>query len=108
MLVVNTPKTLRAVMPTLMEMVIDQLSISEDRREVASKTLGELVEKIGDRVLPDILPILVRELSSTNAQTRVGVCLGFSEVLAAAGPSTAPFFDILLPSIRTALCDSFV
>jgi HEAT repeat protein len=106
MLVVNTPKTLRAVMPTLMEMVISQLSTSEERREVASKTLGELVEKIGDRILPDILPILINELTSTNAQTRVGVCLGFSEVLAAAGHATVPFFDMLLPAIRTALCDS--
>lgn len=29
-----------------------------DKREVGGKTLGDLVSKLGDRVLPDIIPIL--------------------------------------------------
>ncbi len=33
-------------------------SESMDKREVASKTLGDLVNKLGDRVLPEIIPIL--------------------------------------------------
>lgn len=29
-----------------------------DKREVGGKTLGDLVNKLGERILPDIIPIL--------------------------------------------------
>ena len=55
----NTPQTLRGILPSLMTCIIQSLgSSSQDRRQVASKTLGDLVSKLGDRVLPDIIPIL--------------------------------------------------
>jgi hypothetical protein len=49
----------------MMETIIQCLgSSSMDRRQIGGKTLGDLVDKLGDRVLPDIFPILekVRQL----------------------------------------------
>lgn len=43
----------------MMQTIIQCLGSSIlDKREVGGKTLGDLVNKLGDRVLPDIIPIL--------------------------------------------------
>ncbi|KAJ4721119.1 translational activator GCN1 [Melia azedarach] len=107
-IVANTPKTLKEIMPVLMNTLITSLaSSSSERRQVAGRSLGELVRKLGERVLPMIIPILSRGLKDPNASRRQGVCIGLSEVMASAGKSQLlSFMDELIPTIRTALCDS--
>ncbi|THG08932.1 protein ILITYHIA [Camellia sinensis] len=107
-IVANTPKTLKEIMPVLMNTLITSLaSSSSERRQVAGRSLGELVRKLGERVLPLIIPILSRGLKDPNASRRQGVCIGLSEVMASAGKSQLlSFMDELIPTIRTALCDS--
>lgn len=107
-IVANTPKTLKEIMPVLMNTLITSLaSSSSERRQVAGRSLGELVKKLGERVLPLIIPILSRGLKDPNASRRQGVCIGLSEVMASAGKSQLlSFMDELIPTIRTALCDS--
>ncbi|KAM7532155.1 hypothetical protein LguiB_035565 [Lonicera macranthoides] len=107
-IVVNTPKTLKEIMPVLMNTLISSLaSSSSERRQVAGRSLGELVRKLGERVLPLIIPILSRGLKDPDANRRQGVCIGLSEVMASAGKSQLlSFMDELIPTIRTALCDS--
>lgn len=107
-IVANTPKTLKEIMPVLMNTLISSLaSSSSERRQVAGRALGELVRKLGERVLPSIIPILSRGLKDSNASRRQGVCIGLSEVMASAGKSQLlSFMDELIPAIRTALCDS--
>ena len=82
---------------------------AEDRRQTAGKCLGELVRKLGERVLPEIFPILRDGLEpSRSAQTRQGVCLGLAEVLGAARKEQLEQFlhaDVV-PAIRDALCDA--
>ncbi|CAL5322767.1 unnamed protein product [Camellia sinensis] len=107
-IVANTPKTLKEIMPVLMNTLITSLaSSSSERRQVAGRSLGELVRKLGERVLPLIIPILSRGLKDPNASRRQGVCIGLSEVMASAGKSQLlSFMDELIPTIRTALCDN--
>ncbi|KAH7543347.1 hypothetical protein FEM48_Zijuj02G0174600 [Ziziphus jujuba var. spinosa] len=107
-IVANTPKTLKEIMPVLMNTLITSLaSSSSERRQVAGRSLGELVRKLGERVLPLIIPILSRGLKDPDTSRRQGVCIGLSEVMASAGKSQLlSFMDELIPTIRTALCDS--
>ncbi|PWA68142.1 ILITYHIA [Artemisia annua] len=109
-IVVNTPKTLKEIMPVLMNTLIASLaSPSSERRQAAGRALGELVRKLGERVLPLVIPILSKGLKDPDSSRRQGVCIGLSEVMASAGRSQLlSFMDELIPTIRTALCDSEV
>ncbi|TQD88948.1 hypothetical protein C1H46_025540 [Malus baccata] len=107
-IVANTPKTLKEIMPVLMNTLIASLaSSSSERRQVAGRSLGELVRKLGERVLPWIIPILSQGLKDSDVGRRQGVCIGLSEVMASAGKNQLlSFMDELIPTIRTALSDS--
>ncbi|KAK1290119.1 hypothetical protein QJS10_CPB18g01878 [Acorus calamus] len=107
-IVANTPKTLKEILPDLMNILISSLaSSSSERRQVAGRSLGELVRKLGERVLPSIIPILSKGLQDSNNDIRQGVCIGLSEVMANAGKhQLLNFMDGLISTIRTALCDS--
>ncbi|CAL5321342.1 unnamed protein product [Camellia sinensis] len=85
-IVANTPKTLKEIMPVLMNTLITSLASSSSKmRQVVGLSLGELVRKLGER----------------------GVCIGLSEVMASAGKSQLlSFMDELIPTIHTPLCDS--
>ncbi len=55
------------VLPKMMHIIIQCLGSSVlDKREVGGKTLGDLVNKLGDRILPDIIPILEEVQSAAN------------------------------------------
>ncbi|KAG0555734.1 hypothetical protein KC19_11G000200 [Ceratodon purpureus] len=105
--VANTPKTLKEIMPVLMRTLIDSLaSTSSERRQVAGRSLGELVRKLGERVLPSIIPILAKGLEDPIPSTRQGVCMGLSEVMGSAGKhQLVSYMGELIPTIRRALCD---
>lgn len=106
-LVVNTPRTLGEVLPALMERVIRALADEdEDPQTAASRCLGELVRKLGERVLPTIVPILQKGLSAEEAAVRQGVCLGLADVLqSATRMQLAPYYGRLIPTVQQALCD---
>ncbi|CAN6724947.1 unnamed protein product [Malus baccata var. baccata] len=107
-IVANTPKTRKEIMPVLMNTLIASLaSSSSERRQVAGRSLGELVRKLGERVLPWIIPILSQGLKDSDVGKRQGVCIGLSEVMASAGKNQLlSFMDELIPTMRTALSDS--
>lgn len=70
----NTPRLLREMLPTLTDAIIMALaSVQQDRQLAAGRTLGELVSKMGEAVLPVVVPILSRTLRSTDAHARQGV-----------------------------------
>jgi len=53
--------------------------------KVAGRALGDVVRKLGDRVLPEMIPVLNDGLSLSHPpEMRQGVCLGLAEVLACA------------------------
>ncbi|KAG1668440.1 eIF-2-alpha kinase activator GCN1 [Nymphon striatum] len=106
-IVTNTPRTLREILPTLFSLLLGCLaSTSYDKRQVAARTLGDLVRKLGERVLPEIIPILERGLESDQADQRQGVCIGLSEIMASTSKDMVlTFVDSLVPTVRKALCD---
>ncbi|KAI4488580.1 hypothetical protein M0802_011470 [Mischocyttarus mexicanus] len=105
--VTNTPRTLREILPTLFTLLLGCLaSTSYDKRQVAARTLGDLVRKLGERVLPEIIPILEKGLLSEQADQRQGVCIGLSEIMASTNKDMVLTFVIsLVPTVRKALCD---
>ena len=106
-IVSNTPKTLREVLPTLFNLLLGCLaSNSYDKRQVAARTLGDLVKKLGERVLPEIIPILEKGLDSEQPEKRQGVCVGLSEIMQSTSRDMVlSFVDSLVPTVRKALCD---
>lgn len=105
--VTNTPRTLREILPTLFSLLLGCLaSTSYDKRQVAARTLGDLVRKLGERVLPEIIPILERGLNSDQADQRQGVCIGLSEIMASTSRDMVlTFVNSLVPTVRKALSD---
>ena len=106
-LVTNTPKTLTELLPALMSLVIQGLATGDDDRgQMAARCLGELVRKMGDRVLAQILPILKSGMKSEESSTRAGVCNGLREVMEnSTRHQLAEHLAELLPAVQEALCD---
>ena len=106
-IVTHTVRTVREIMPILINLIIDALgSDVSDQRVVAGRTLGELVRKLGERILSDILPILEEGLQSPDVHKRQGVCSGLCEILRSTTQEyIALFAGSFIPCIRAALCD---
>ena len=49
--------------------------------QVAARTLGDIVRKLGEKVLPELIPILEHGLDSDDSDRRQGVCIGLSEIV---------------------------
>ena len=81
-------------------------SAGEERQQMAGRCLGELVRKMGDRVLQQIIPILVRGMQDGEPSTRQGVCTGLREVLDnITREQLQEYLAQLLPTVQAALCD---
>lgn len=107
-LVTNTPRTLRDILATMMVMIIQLLAANDDyeQRAVAARTLQDLVAKLGERVLADMLPILQENVQSSDAAIRQGVTVAYSEIMASAERvQILDFADQIVPVIRQTLCD---
>ena len=98
---------MREILPTLFNLLLGHLaSNSYDKRQVAARTLGDLVKKLGERVLPEIIPILEKGLESEHSEKRQGVCVGLSEIMTSTSREMVlSFADSLVPTVRKALCD---
>jgi hypothetical protein len=105
-IVVNTPKTLKEILPVLMSNVVANLASSSlDKRGVAARTLGDLVRKLGDLVLLEIVPVLEKSLSSDDLGTRQGVCIGITEILGSGREQVSDFALEYVPLVKRALID---
>lgn len=61
---------------------------------------------MGERVLPEIIPILEKGLESDQPDQRQGVCIGLSEIMASTSKDMVlTFVNSLVPTVRKALCD---
>nr|XP_023696536.1 eIF-2-alpha kinase activator GCN1 [Paramormyrops kingsleyae] len=103
----NTPRTLREILPTLFSLLLGFLaSTCPDKRTIAARTLGDLVRKLGEKILPEIIPILEDGLRSDKSDERQGVCIGLSEIMKSTSKDAVLVFsESLVPTVRRALCD---
>jgi HEAT repeat protein len=105
--VTHTARTLREILPTLVALLLSFLgSENADKSKVAARTLGDLVRKLGERVLPEVIPMLEKGLTSSDTKERQGVCIGLSEIIQQTSRDHILFYvDSLLPTVRSSLCD---
>ena len=106
--VTHTARTLREILPTLVGLLLTCLaSENSDKRKVAARTLGDLVRKLGERVLPEVIPMLERGLGSADTKERQGVCIGLSEIIQQTSRDHILLYvGSLLPTVRSSLCDA--
>ncbi len=107
-LVHNTPRTAREVLPTMLDILIKSLaSNGDENREMAARTLGELVKKLGEKILRETVPILrMRGATSEDPKTRSGVCYAVTEVLAnSTKGQLEDHEDAIIAVVRHALVD---
>lgn len=102
-----TARTLRQILQVLVSRVVRDLASGDaEKTEMAGKCLGDIVRKLGDSVLPNIIPVLRNSLYDGDHNTRRGVCVGLSEVI---GSSTKDqivrFLDIIVKVVQDAICD---
>uniref|UniRef100_A0AAZ3RIA1 TOG domain-containing protein n=1 Tax=Oncorhynchus tshawytscha TaxID=74940 RepID=A0AAZ3RIA1_ONCTS len=118
----NTPRTLREILPTLFTLLLGFLaSDCPDKRTIAARTLGDLVRKLGEKILPEIIPILEEGLRSDKSDERQGVCIGLSEIMKSTSRDAvisifqrklcvldiAGVCDSLVPTVRKAAAKTF-
>ncbi|WWD10197.1 hypothetical protein V865_008331 [Kwoniella europaea PYCC6329] len=106
-LVQNTPRTTREILPVLMQLIMSLLGSPEvEQQETASRTLGELCRKNGERIFGEIIPILQKAIASPDARSKEGACLAFADVMAATNKDVIQDHeDTIISSVRTALVD---
>jgi hypothetical protein len=107
-LVSNTPKTAREVLPVMLNIIIKSLaSEGVEQREMAGRTLGELVAKLGERILGESIPLLrLKGAEATEPLLRAGVCFAVTEILAGATKTQLEDHeDSLIAIVRHGLVD---
>ncbi|KAK4055085.1 translational activator of GCN4 [Microbotryomycetes sp. JL201] len=107
-LVGNTPRTVREILPVLMQVIVRILaSPGLDQRETAARTLADTSRKLGETVLGEIVSILAKAMSSTDRRQREGVCLALTEIMANATKSSLETHEgAIIDVVRAALVDS--
>jgi hypothetical protein len=107
---VATPRTLREIVPTLIQLIIRRLASSNmEQKEIAGNALGELIRKAGDGVLATLLPTLEDGLHSTDTDAKQGICIALRELIASASVESLEDYEkTLIGVVRTALVDSDV
>lgn len=107
-LVHNTPRTVRELLPELVKQLINLLVDNEsgESQETASRTIGEVCRKSGERMLGEILSILRAKSTSSDSRTREGACLALCDIMAnATDTQRGGHEDDIVAIVRARLVD---
>ena len=105
---VATPRTLKELVPTLSQRLIQRLASSNmEQKVIAGNALGELIKKAGEGVLASLLPTLEEGLqTSTDSDNKQGICIALREVISSASEEALKDYEKTLVSVvRVALVD---
>ncbi|GJQ13614.1 hypothetical protein GpartN1_g5405.t1 [Galdieria partita] len=81
-LVANTPKNIRELLPLIIEELVEELSVNaEDLHERACETLTDLIQRLGNQLMPELLPLLEKNFSTSSAVTRQSVSDGLLHIV---------------------------
>lgn len=108
-LVPNTPRTVKEILPTLINMVVVHLASSYSAlRNIAAQTLGDMVRRVGGNALSQLLPTMEVSLEETsNPDSRQGVCIALRELIeSSSAEALSEYQETIVSIIRTTLVDS--
>ena len=120
LIVPNTPKILREIAPAMLETLFECFSSrSSEKVQIAQRTLADIIRKLADRMLGDVIQFFDRKLlenqrtDSDDSDTcivkemrREGVCMALSEITNNANKDNLTvYFKILANPIKMALLD---
>ncbi|GJN92071.1 hypothetical protein Rhopal_005099-T1 [Rhodotorula paludigena] len=107
-LVSNTPRTVREILPVLMQIIVRILaSPALEQRETAARCLADSCRRLGESVLGEVIAILQKAMSSPDRRQREGVCLALTELMANTSKSSLEAHeDAVIAAVRSALVDS--
>ncbi len=103
----QTPRTLKEILPVLIERIISALGSGHgDKQTVAGRALGDVVKKWGAKVLSEVVPFLVEGLRNEDRSIRQGVCVGLTEIIKCADHNQVEnFLGEISPAVQQAVCD---
>ncbi|KAL5512504.1 hypothetical protein ACEPAG_3157 [Sanghuangporus baumii] len=107
-LVHNTPRAVRELLHELIAQLVNLLVEEEggESQETASRTIGEICKKFGERILGEILPILRTKSTSSDSRTRAGVCLALCDIMSSATDTQrGGHEDDIVTIVRASLVD---
>ncbi|KAG6848260.1 hypothetical protein H0H93_001776 [Arthromyces matolae] len=106
-LVNNTPRTVRELLPELLNQLVLLISSDEiEQQETAVRTIGEVTRKLGEKILAAIMSNLQDKSSSPDARTREGVCLMICEIMESTTDSQREGHeDKIISIVRASLVD---
>lgn len=102
-----TARTLKEILPVLVAKIIHNLASGHDEKtEVAGRALGDVVGKLGESVLPQLIPVLRNSLYDGDVDTRRGVCVGLTEVIdGSTKEQVVKYLEIIVKVVQSALSD---
>ena len=100
-----TARTLRDILSMLVSRIIDNLASGHhDRTVSAAQCLGDIVTRLSDSVLPQIIPVLRDTLKTGDDKTKLGVCVGLNEVIKCSSKEQiSKYIEIIVKLVQDAI-----
>ena len=79
--IINAGRALNDIIPYIMKIILEKLSMAQRERKRAARCLGELVDMFESKIIQSLVKNLKQQLVSSNEMERIGACNGFVEVI---------------------------
>ncbi|CCJ29913.1 unnamed protein product [Pneumocystis jirovecii] len=106
-LVTNTSKTIKEILPVIINMIIySPIASSKVHDSVFVKTLGDLVKKLGEDMMPHLLLPLQEGMNYSESTAKVRICVALTEIIRNSDIGTLePYKNGLIKTIQHGFMD---